>query len=197
MAAPHVLTPKDILPIEEYAQLRGAKRREMIALKRCRRTDVGPYATFYFESFATMWYQVHEMLFVEKGGEEQLPDELAAYNPLIPNGKELIATLMLEIDEPVRRARVLGQLGGVEHMISIKVGAHEIAAIPEGDVERTNESGKASSVHFLHFPFEREQIAAFKDPANEVILVVSHPAYQHMAVIPRDTRAALAEDFDT
>lgn len=195
MAAPHVLTPEDILPIEEYAQLRSAKRREMIALKRHRRMDVGPYATFYFESFATMWYQVHEMLFVEKGGEEQLPDELGAYNPLIPNGKELVATLMLEIDEPLRRARVLGQLGGVEHMIAIKVGPHEIAGVPEGDVERTNEAGKASSVHFLHFPFEREHIAAFNDPANEVVLVVSHPGYQHMAVVPPGTRAVLAEDF--
>lgn len=192
---PTELRAEDIMPLDEYAQLRAAKRREMIDVKRRRRMDVGPHATFYFESFATMWYQVHEMLFVEKGGDAQLADELTAYNPLIPNGKELVATLMLEIEEPGRRARVLGQLGGVENTIRMKVGSSEIAAVPEGDVERTNESGKASSVHFLHFPFEDEQIAAFRDAANDVVLMVTHPAYQHMAVIPADVRAALAEDF--
>ncbi len=197
MPAPHMLTHEDILPLEDYAQLRSAKRREMIDIKRLRRMDVGPHASFYFESFATMWYQVHEMLFVEKGGEAQIADELAAYNPLIPNGNELVATLMIEIDEPVRRARVLGALGGIEDTVRIKAGPFEIIAVPEDDVERTDKTGKASSVHFLHFPFEREQIAAFNDPDNEVVLMVTHPAYQHMAVIPQGTRAVLAKDFDT
>ena len=95
----------------------------MSEIKKNRRLEVGPFATFYFESYDTMLHQVHEMLFIEKGGAEQLPDELAAYNPLIPQGSELVATVMFEIDDPVRRARVLGMLGGVEHKAFIRVGA--------------------------------------------------------------------------
>lgn len=196
MTTHRALTPGDILPIEEYAKIRKEKRLEMIAVKRDRRLDVGPFATFYFESYQTMWYQVHEMLFVEKGGDEQLADELAAYNPLIPQGDELIATLMFEIDEPERRERVLGELGGVETMIRLRVGNEEIAGVPEHDVERTNAAGKASSVHFLHFPFTPQQIAAFKDPTVEVILAIAQERYQHMAVVPADTRRALAGDFN-
>lgn len=196
MTTPRQLTPDDILPIDEYAKIRKQKRREMIDVKRDRRIDVGPFATFYFESFDTMWYQVHEMLLVEKGGEEQLADELEAYNPLIPKGDELIATLMFEIDEPERRERVLGELGGVEESIRLRVGAEEIAAIPEHDVERTNAAGKASSVHFLHFPFSPEQRAAFLDPAVEAVLAITQDRYQHMAVIPASTRRALGADLE-
>lgn len=197
MTTPRQLTPDDILPIDEYAKIRKQKRLEMIDVKRDRRIDVGPFATFYFESFDTMWYQVHEMLLVEKGGEEQLADELEAYNPLIPQGNELIATLMFEIDEPERRERVLGELGGVEGSIRLRVGSDEIAAIPEHDVERTNAAGKASSVHFLHFPFSPEQSVAFQDPAIEAILAITQDRYQHMAVIPASTRSALSADLES
>lgn len=196
MTAPRTLSPDDILPIDDYAKIRKQKRLEMIDVKRDRRVDVGPFATFYFESYQTMWYQVHEMLLVEKGGEEQLADELAAYNPLIPQGNELVATLMFEIDEPERRERVLGELGGVEGSIRLRVGGEEIAAIPEQDVERTNAAGKASSVHFLHFPFTPEQIAAFRDPSVEVVLAITQERYLHMAVMPANTRRALAADLD-
>lgn len=189
------ITADDILPRETYGAERKARRAAVVDLKKRRRMAVGPYATFHFECFETMWMQVQEMLYIEKGGEAQLADELAAYNPMIPQGTELTATIMFEIEDAFRRARVLQRLGGVEDALTIKVGGHTIQAVPEGDVERTKEDGKTSAVHFMHFPFTPEAIAAFKDPANEAIIAFAHPEYGHMAVIPPDVRASLALDF--
>src|SRR5271154_1555567 len=101
------LTPSDILSPQDYEHLRTEKRGAMIALKKKRRVAVGPYATFYFENYDTMWLQVQEMLRVEKGGAEQLEDELHAYTPLVPKGDELVATVMLEIEDEKRRTAVL------------------------------------------------------------------------------------------
>ena len=103
---PRKIEPSVIIPLAEYGPLRAERRKRMSEIKKDRRLEVGPFATFYFESYDTMLHQVHEMLFIEKGGAEQLPDELAAYNPLIPQGSELVATVMFEIDDPLRRARV-------------------------------------------------------------------------------------------
>ena len=189
------LTAADIMPMADYAKIRKEKRREISERKRFRRVEVGPFATFYFENFDTMWMQVHEMLYIEKGGEEQIPGELAAYNPLIPNGHELIATFMIEIDDPLRRARVLAGLGGIEETAFLSFANERIAAVAEMDQDRTSEEGKASSVQFVHFPFTPEQIAAFSKEGTQVILGFSHPAYSHMAVLPEQVRATLAADF--
>src|SRR3569832_2198613 len=108
------LTPADILSEGDYAAQRKALRSEAIALKKHRRVEVGPYASFYFENYQTMWLQVQEMLRIEKGGTEQIAGELDAYNPLIPQGSELIATLMLEIEDSSRRDRTLRTLGKIE-----------------------------------------------------------------------------------
>lgn len=143
-----------------------------------------------------MLHQVHEMLAVEKGGEEQIEDELRAYNPLIPQGRELVATMMIEIDDAVRRDRVLRQLGGIEKTASILIGGETISAVPESDVERTTADGKTSSVHFLRFPFTDAQVAAFRDGTARCLLALVHPAYDHMAAIPESARAVLAADFD-
>jgi hypothetical protein len=143
-----------------------------------------------------MLHQVHEMLFIEKGGAEQLPDELDAYNPLIPQGSELVATVMFEIDDPVRRARVLATLGGVEDRAFIRVSGETIRGVPEGDQERSREDGKASSVQFIRFPFTSAQAAAFKSGAGDVVVGFDHPGYGHMAVMPPAVRTALADDFD-
>src|SRR5271154_5234653 len=116
------LTPSDILSPQDYEHLRTEKRGAMIALKKKRRLAVGPYATFYFENYDTMWLQVQEMLRIEKGGAAQLEDELRAYNPLIPQGRELVATVMFEIEDAVRRATLLASLGGVENTMEIRVG---------------------------------------------------------------------------
>lgn len=196
MPSKHELTAADILPWAEYAKARAEHRSRVSAIKRNRRVEVGPYVTFYFESFDTMWLQVQEMLHIEKGGAEQLKDELAAYNPLIPKGRELVATFMIEIDDPLRRARVLAGLGGIEETAFFQLGAAKIPAVPEADQDRTTTEGKASSVQFVHFPFAEEQIAAFRQPGAQVILGFSHPAYSHMAVVTEATRAQLAGDFD-
>jgi hypothetical protein len=196
MPSKHQLTAADILPWAEYAKARAEHRSRMSAIKRNRRVEVGPHVTFFFESFDTMWLQVQEMLHIEKGGAEQLKDELAAYNPLIPKGRELVATFMIEIDDPLRRARVLAGLGGIEETAFFQLGASKIPALPEADQDRTTAEGKASAVHFVHFPFTEAHIAAFRQPGAQVILGFSHPAYSHMAVVAEATRAELAGDFD-
>ena len=196
MAAKHEITAADIMAPEDYAAQRRELRAKISEIKRDRRVAVGPDATFYFESYDTMLHQVHEMLHVEKGGAEQIPDELAAYNPLIPKGRELVATVMFEIGDPARRERVLAGLGGVEETFSVSVAGARVAGIPEQDVDRTNSAGKASSVQFVHFPFTPEQIAAFRAGEAEVIVAVGHASYAHMAIMPDRVRAALARDFD-
>ena len=190
------ITRDDILSLEDYEKVRPERRRAVTEMKRDRRVSVGPDATFYFENYQTMWHQIHEMLRIEKGGEAQIDDELAAYAPLVPKGSELVATMMIEIDDPNRRARVLGGLGGIEDTISLSVGDEIIAAVPETDVERTTEEGKTSSIHFLRFPFTRPQIEAFRTDGARVILGIAHPRYDHMAALPERVRAALAADFD-
>ena len=195
MSHRHELTAADILPWAEYAKDRAEHRRRITAIKRHRRIEVGPYVTFYFESFDTMWLQVQEMLHIEKGGAGQLVDELAAYNPLIPKGRELVATFMIEIDDPLRRARVLAQLGGVEETAFIEVAGERIVAKPEVDQDRTSAEGKASSVQFVHFTFTDAQAKAFSEQNARVIIGLSHPAYNHMAVMSEATRLSLAEDL--
>ncbi|HVV93013.1 MAG TPA: DUF3501 family protein [Hyphomicrobiales bacterium] len=196
MANKHALTAADILAPAAYAAIRREMRAEVSARKKNRRVAVGPHVTFYFECYDTMRLQVQEMVYIEKGGEEQVQDELLAYNPLIPNGHELVATFMIEVDDPERRHRLLGRLGGVEETAFVSVGGHKIMGVPEADQDRTTAEGKASSVQFVHFPFTAEAIAAFRQPGAQVVLGLEHPAYSHMAVMPEPVRAELAGDFD-
>jgi hypothetical protein len=190
------ITPADILPPAEYAKRRAAMRAEIVAKKKNRRLEVGPVATFYFECYETMLQQVQEMLHIEKGGAVQIADELAAYNPLIPKGSELVATVMFEIDDPVRRARVLGRLGGIENTMFIKLGEEKVMGVAEPDQDRTNAEGKASSVQFVHFPFTRAQIARFRTAGTTIIVGMDHENYAHMAVMSDAVRQELAGDFD-
>ena len=190
------LTRADILPLHEYVKVRRQRRSEISELKKRRRIEVGPFATFYFENFDTMWQQVQEMLYIEKGGEAQIADELAAYNPLIPQGRELVATVMFEIDDPARRARELARLGGIEHHAFIEVAGHRITGDPDPTRENTSPDGKASSVQFLRFAFSAEQIAAFRSSGNRVLVGFDHPNYGHMATLPDPVRATLSDDFD-
>ena len=190
------LTRDDIMDMPPYGAIRMERRREIVADKKNRRVHIGPHATFYFENYWTMWLQVHEMLYIEKGGEAQIPDELNAYNPLIPKGRELIATVMFEIDDPAKRAAVLGELGGVEETFFLSIDGAEVTATAETDVDRTSAEGKASSVQFVHFHLTDDQAAKLKGGAGEVILGIKHPAYSHMTILPPATRAALAGDLD-
>jgi Protein of unknown function (DUF3501) len=190
------ITPADILSVAEYAKRRAAMRAEIVQKKKNRRLEVGPFATFYFESYETMLQQVQEMLHIEKGGEAQIADELSAYNPLIPKGSELVATVMFEIDDPIRRGRALGRLGGIEDTMFIKLGEDKIKGVAEADQDRTTAEGKASSVQFVHFPFTREQIARFSSVGQTIIVGMDHENYAHMAVMPDAMRKELAGDFD-
>ena len=189
------ITAADLLPIAEYDQQRKALKANLIPMKKLRRIEVGPFATFYFENYATMWLQVQEMLRIEKGGEEQVPGELAAYNPLIPQGFELIATLMLEIEDEKRRNAVLLTLGGIEETVFLEIGGDVIRATPTEYDDRTTADGKTSSVHWLRFKLTPTQIAHFRQGTERAVLGISHPHYGHMAVLTAETRAALAKDF--
>ena len=187
---------EDVMPLDVYTKNRKELRKNIVNFKKDRRIALGPYATFYFESYETMLAQVQEMLYIEKGGDEQLKDELIAYNPLIPNGKELTATLMFEIDNPVSRAAFLSKVGGIEEKVFIKIDGETIKAIPEEDVDRTSSEGKASSVQFIHFKFTDEQIQKFKSNSNEVKIGIDHDEYTHTTKLSSATLNSLSADFN-
>jgi len=193
------ITHADILSNAQFAPIRKERRAALKPSKALRRIDLGRDCTFYFESYATMLFQIQEMLYIEKGGDEQLEDELRAYNPLVPNGNELVATMMFEIDDPVRRMDLLLQLGGIENhiylQIATKMESEKIYAVPEDDAERTSADGKTSSVHFFHFPMTDAQKMVFQARDTQIILGSDHPAYAHMTVLNAQTMAELAQDF--
>jgi len=190
------VTKTDLMSLEEYSKKRTNLRKNILQIKKNRRVSVGPYATFYFENYETMLSQIQEMLYIEKGGDEQLKDELAAYNPLVPKGKEFVATLMFEIDNPVSRSDFLSKIGGIEKKIFIKIKNEKINATAEQDTERTSEEGKASSVHFLHFIFSNDQIKKIKNLDNEVELCIDHEFYNHKTKISNQIINSLNEDLD-
>ncbi len=188
------ISEADILPLAEWSKIRKDHRKSLSERKKSRRVAIGPHAVLLFENWDTMWYQVQEMLWIEKGGAEQLPDELAAYNPMIPQGAELTATLMFGIPDETKRRLILGQLGGVEESISISIGGDRVKAVAETDLDRTTADGKTSSVHFLHFPFTPGQIAAFR-AGGDILVRIDHPNYGHAAILNDAVRAELAGDF--
>ena len=186
----------DIMPLDIYIKQRKELRKNIVEFKKNRRISLGPYATFYFESYETMLAQVQEMLYIEKGGDEQLKDELAAYNPLVPNGKELTATLMFEIDNPVSRAAFLGKVGGIENKVYMKLDGDLINAVPEEDVDRTSDEGKASSVQFIHFKFKDEQIKKFISNSSQIEIGIDHKEYSHSTKLSEQSIKSLSKDFN-
>ena len=186
---------EDIMPLEVYVKNRKELRKNIVNFKKDRRIALGPYATFYFESYETMLAQVQEMLYIEKGGAEQLEDELIAYNPLIPNGRELTATLMFEIDNPVSRSAFLSKVGGIEEKVFIKIEGETIKALPEEDVDRTSAEGKASSVQFIHFKFNDDQIQKFRSNNAEVEIGIDHKEYSHTTKLSTSNLSSLSADF--
>jgi len=186
---------EDLLPSEVYVKSRKQIRKDLVEFKKDRRIALGPYATFYFESFETMVAQVQEMLHIEKGGDEQLKDELTAYNPLVPKGKELIATLMFEIDNPISRSAFLGKVGGIEEKVFMKINDEIVKAVPEKDVDRTSAEGKASSVQFIHFKLNEDQISKFKSDSATIELGIDHKEYTHTTKLGEDSVKSLCADF--
>ena len=191
-----IIQKSDLLATDVYEKNRRQMRKELVEFKKDRRVSLGPYATFYFECYETMLAQVQEMLHIEKGGDEQLNDELTAYNPLIPNGKELVSTLMFEIDNPVIRSTFLGKLGGVEENVFIKIDNDVIYGKPEIDVDRTSAEGKASSVQFIHFEFNQNQISKFRGNNVSIELGIDHKEYSHSTKLSESTIEALSSDFN-
>jgi hypothetical protein len=187
---------EDLLSSDVYAKNRKQIRKDLVEFKKDRRIALGPYATFYFESFETMLAQVQEMLHIEKGGDEQLKDELIAYNPLVPNGKELVATLMFEIDNPISRATFLGKVGGIEEKIFMKIDGEFINAVPETDVDRTSSEGKASSVQFIHFKLNNDQISKFNLSGSNIELGIDHKEYSHTTKLTENNIKSLSADFN-
>ena len=186
---------QDLLPSDVCVKSRKQIRKDLVEFKKDRRIALGPYATFYFESFETMVAQVQEMLHIEKGGEEQLKDELIAYNPLVPNGKELTATLMFEIDNPISRAKFLGKVGGIEEKVFMKINNEIVKAVPEADVDRTSAEGKASSVQFIHFKLNDDQISKFKSDSATIELGIDHKEYTHTTKLSENSIKSLCDDF--
>ena len=187
---------QDIMPLDVYIKNRKELRKNIVSFKKDRRIALGPYATFYFESYETMLAQVQEMLYIEKGGDEQLKDELEAYNPLIPNGKELTATLMFEIDNPVSRSAFLSKVGGIEEKVFIKIDGEIAKAVPEKDVDRTSADGKASSVQFIHFELTDKQIQKFKSKNIDIELGIDHKEYSHTTKLSLENINSLSADFN-
>ena len=190
-----IIQKDDIMPLDIYTKQRKELRKNIVEFKKNRRVSLGPYATFYFESFETMLAQVQEMLYIEKGGDTQLQDELTAYNPLVPDGKELVSTLMFEIDNPVSRATFLSKVGGIEEKVFMKIDGEVIQAVPEEDVDRTSANGKASSVQFIHFKFNDTQIEKFKSGSSQVEITIDHKEYSHTTKLSDETVKSLILDF--
>ena len=186
---------KDIYNREDYITKRPQLRKEIVSRKKRRRIDVGPYITLYFENRDTIIHQINEMVFIENGGEEQIQEEIIAYKSLIPNGKELIATVMVEIDNPLKRSEALSKMGGFEETFIIKVGDNQIEGKAELDVDRTTADGKASSVQFVHFNFNEEDIKNFKDDNVKIELSINHREYSHSTLLQFDTKSELSGDF--
>jgi len=190
------LTRDDFLPPAEYQPVRRERRRRLSEVKRQRQVEIGPIAIIHFENLETVRHQIQEMLYIEKGGDAQLKEELEAYGPLIPQGTELVATVMFEIDDPVRRGAELMRLGGIENHAYIDVDRQRVRSEPDPTRENTSAEGKASAVQFLKFTFALDLISRFKTPGAQIVVGFDHPNYAHMIALPDSARSALAEDFD-
>ena len=193
----NTIEKSDILSRDEYKSKRKSLREKMVLRKKFRRVDIGPYVTMYFENKDTIIHQINEMVYIENGGEEQIHDEILAYRSLIPDGKELVATVMVEIDNPIKRSEFLAKMGGFEEQISIKIGDQLIKGIAELDGDRTTADGKASSVQFVHFEFEQEAVDIIKNHMDNVTIAINHENYKHSSILNSDTVKELVRDFKT
>lgn len=190
------LTPKDLLSLEEYHRQRPRLRAEVLEHKRNRQVPIGPNLTLYFEDRLTMHYQVQEMLRAERIFEsEAIAEELEAYNPLIPDGTNLKATMMLEFPEVAERRAALASLVGIEHRVYLRIGTlDKVFAHADEDLSRSDDS-KTSAVHFLRFELDATMRAALKGGAA-LTFGVEHDRYRHEVEASQAVGASLAADLD-
>ncbi len=184
-----------LMTLETYARERPQFRAKVIAHKKDRTVHLGEHVTLVFEDELTIRYQVQEMLRIERIFEEEgIQEELAAYNPLVPDGRNLKATMMIEYPDPDERSRQLSELIGIEDRVSIQVDAHERAwAVADEDLERENEE-KTSAVHFLRFELDEAMVQALKKGAG-LAIGVDHPRYTAEVEAPPAVREALVKDL--
>ena len=195
MAQINTIEKSEILSRDEYKIKRKSLREKMVYRKKFRRVDIGPYITMYFENKDTIIHQINEMVYIENGGEDQINDEILAYKSLVPNGRELVATVMVEIDSPIKRAEFLAKMGGFEEQMSIKIDDRIIKGKAELDGDRTTADGKASSVQFVHFEFDDEAVNNIKNNMENVSISINHESYKHSAILNTDTVEELIKDF--
>ena len=191
------LTRADLFSLEQYAEVRPSFREEVLLHKRNRRLDLGTNAALYFEDFLTMKYQVQEMLRIERIFEaDGINEELAAYNPLIPDGSNWKATFMVEFPEVEERRAMLAQLRGIEDRVYVHIADFDrVFAIADEDLERSDDE-KTSAVHFLRFELPAEQVAALKDGAS-LIAGIDHENFQvEVSAVADNIRQSLIADFD-
>ena len=195
MQVNNIIEKSDILSRDEYKIKRKNLREKMVLRKKFRRVDIGPYVTMYFENKDTIVHQINEMVYIEDGGEQQIYDEISAYKSLIPNGRELVATVMVEIDNPIKRAEFLSKMGGFEETINIKIHNKDIKGKAELDGDRTTADGKASSVQFVHFEFDKKTVEIIKNHMENVTISINHENYKHSSILNIDTVKELVKDF--
>jgi hypothetical protein len=192
----HKLEPKDLMSLEQYAQQRDGIRERIIAHKRARTLHIGPNLTLLFEDRETMRYQVQEMLRAERIFETAgIRDELDAYNPLIPDGSNWKATMLIEFGEEAERREALGKLIGIEDKVWVRVHGHvQVFPIADEDLERETEE-KTSSVHFLRFELTASMVKALKE--GEVLDAgVDHPEYSYsVKPVPAELQKSLLTDL--
>ena len=190
------LTPANLLSLEEYSKQRTDFRSKVMAHKKNRQVHLGDHATLYFEDGLTMQYQVQEMLRIERIFEEEgINEELAAYNPLIPDGSNLKATFMVEYEDVDERKAALAKLIGIENKVWIQIaGFDKVYPVANEDLERTTEE-KTSSVHFLRFEFTPDMIAAAKQGADMAMGIEHENYYVEMNPVATNIRDALVADF--
>lgn len=195
-----MLTENDIINIKDFENIRKERLQNILSLKKKRKCNIGPDIIFHFENTQTIWWQIHEMLRIEKGGAEQIQDELNAYNPLIPlkteNGYEISATLMIEIDDPIRRSIVLKQLYKIDQNIYLEWGENKSKAFSiEPTDERNRDSDhKTSSVHFIKWLIPFNSLSDFVD--SECTLKITHPHYAYETQLSNALKNSLSEDFN-
>jgi hypothetical protein len=191
------LSLADLYTLEHYARIRDQHRARIMEHKKDRRLAIGPHLTLYFEDRVTIQYQIQEMLRAERIFEPAgIQDELDAYNPLIPDGRNLKATMMIEYPDPKERARRLAEMVGIEQKIWLQVdGMDRIVPVADEDLDRT-EPDKTAAVHFLRFEFTIAMIASLRG-GSSLAAGVEHPAYSHISPsVPENVRLSLIKDFD-
>jgi len=190
------ITRDDLMSLEQYAEQRGEFRQKVLAHKKHRQVALGPNATLYFEDRLTLLYQIQEMLRIEKVFEaDGINEELEAYNPMIPSGRNFKATFMIEYADATVRAAQLEKMVNIEDLVWMQVGKHDkIWAIADEDLERSNDT-KTSAVHFMRFEISDEMAQELKAGAD-LQIGVQHAVYTYDVLVEGDTRASLLADLD-